>query len=75
MKDKRARTETGVAQWLLAAMCLLLPGGMAQAQGGQIPWAWGDNGNLPKQVSGITDVTAIAAGFGGGLALKSDGTV
>jgi alpha-tubulin suppressor-like RCC1 family protein len=51
-------------------------------------WAWGTNlagqlGNewrgqtspLPVQVSGLTAVTAIAAGAGGGLALRSDGTV
>jgi alpha-tubulin suppressor-like RCC1 family protein len=51
-------------------------------------WAWGDNGDgqlgddstvdespSPVEVSGLTGVTAIAAGEGSGYALKSDGTV
>ncbi|MGA2973745.1 MAG: cadherin-like beta sandwich domain-containing protein [Spirochaetia bacterium] len=51
-------------------------------------WAWGSNGNgqladgtktdhrgTPAQISGLTGITAIAAGYGHGLALKSDGTV
>ncbi|MFC5703293.1 Ig-like domain-containing protein [Cohnella faecalis] len=50
-------------------------------------WAWGYNGEgqlgngtttdslTPTQVSGLSDITAIAAGDTHGLALKSDGTV
>jgi alpha-tubulin suppressor-like RCC1 family protein len=48
-------------------------------------WGWNDYGqlgngtkadsNVPVQVSGLTDVTAIAGGYFHSLALKSDGTV
>ena len=50
-------------------------------------WAWGDNyqgqlgdgtttnRNTPVQVSGLTGVTAIAAGVGHTVAIKGDGTV
>jgi hypothetical protein len=51
-------------------------------------WAWGDNSyaalgikpylpfsDVPVQVSGLTDVLAIAAGSNHSLALKKDGTV
>lgn len=50
-------------------------------------WAWGYGGNgqlgngntassrVPVQISGLTDVTAIAAGDQTGYALRSDGTV
>jgi hypothetical protein len=51
-------------------------------------WGWGSNydgrlGNgwrglmapLPMPVVGLTNITAIASGAGGGMALKSDGTV
>ncbi len=50
-------------------------------------WAWGSNGNgalgnganmdssVPIQVSGLTGMVAIAAGYEFSLALKSDGTV
>ena len=50
-------------------------------------WAWGNNGNgqlgdgtttqrsAPVQVSNLTNVVAIAAGFNHSLAVKSDGTV
>jgi hypothetical protein len=50
-------------------------------------WCWGLNSNgqlgdgtktdrnIPVQVSGLTGITAIAAGFNHSLALKSDGTV
>jgi len=44
-------------------------------------WEWGRGGPTPTQVSGLTDVTAVAAGctvwweFCHGLALKRDGTV
>jgi alpha-tubulin suppressor-like RCC1 family protein len=77
--------------WLLAAVYLLLSSGMAWAQGGSIPWAWGDNiyGELgigtisgfndyrpkPQPASGLTGVAAVAAGQYHSLALKSDGTV
>ncbi len=37
---------------------------------------WTDQGNpVPIQVNGLTDVTAIAAGYGHTIALKADGTV
>ena len=51
-------------------------------------WGWGENRsgqvydgtkdesrNLPTPVAGLTNVTAVAAGTGFGLALRSDGTV
>ena len=51
-------------------------------------WAWGcdlttgelgvctiNNGSVPRQVGGLTGVTAIAGGAGNGYALGSDGTV
>jgi alpha-tubulin suppressor-like RCC1 family protein len=50
-------------------------------------WAWGDNADgelgdgtqtqrlTPVQISGLTGVTAVAAGTDHGLALKTDGTV
>lgn len=48
-------------------------------------WGWNESGELgngtetssetPTQVSGLTGVTAIAAGFSTGTAVKSDGTV
>lgn len=61
--------------------------GLALKSDGTV-WAWGknDHGQLgdgtwtlnrmtPVQVSGLTDVVSIAAGFGHSLAVKSDGTV
>jgi alpha-tubulin suppressor-like RCC1 family protein len=50
-------------------------------------WAWGNNSdgqigdgsvtskNIPVQISGLSSITAVAAGFGHTLALKNDGTV
>jgi len=51
-------------------------------------WGWGDNGasqmggatssivaTVPVQVPGLANITTIAAGYGHGLAVKSDGTV
>ncbi|WP_344925986.1 S8 family serine peptidase [Streptosporangium carneum] len=62
---------------------LLVAGGTSLGQ----VWAWGDNsqgqlGNgsttpkkVPVQVTGLTNVTAVSAGKGYSVALKSDGTV
>ncbi len=36
---------------------------------------WGDNSNGQINFAGVTNVTAIAAGYGDSLALKSDGTM
>lgn len=38
-------------------------------------WFWGDSDQPPKQVPGLSDITAVAAGNAHFLALKKDGSV
>jgi alpha-tubulin suppressor-like RCC1 family protein len=75
-----------VVWWLLAGLWLL-SGDLAEAQGVQIPWTWGNNsyGQLgqgyfgsspdPLQVKRLTGVVAVAGGGSHSLAVKSDGTL
>ena len=73
---------------LVFGSLLIQPAAVSFAQTGGDVWAWGGNWNgelgdgtttdrlSPVQVSGLTEVTAIAGGrWGHSLALKSDGTV
>jgi len=72
-----------------ALLGMACPGGgqgQAPSPGDPYAWGWNDRGQLgdgtvttdrptPTQVSGLTDVVAVAGGGRHSLALKSDGTV
>src|SRR5215208_1144181 len=86
-RSTRSLVVTFVAALFAAIVLLLVAVERTDAQVQGELWAWGRNDygqlgdgtttqrNTPVQVSGLSDVKAIAGGFYHSLALKNDGTV